>query len=492
MTIGADMCSETFAVGVDIGGTHLRAARIARSGEILRKKVIPGSREPAIALELIDELIREMDGTGAVAIGVGVPGRVNGWNGEVLSGGYLDFSGYDLKGVIAQTFGRPVIVENDCGMALVGEARLGVARGLGDVIMLTIGTGIGGAVMQSGQLVHGKRCAGQLGHLIVNVHGQPCRCGQFGCIETESSGSSLRRHLTEGGYGQNAMFEDVLRLATAGDPKALDVLRSWAEPLRAAIRTLSAAFDPEVVILGGGMGVAATRAQAFLPPLPSWYDVEVRAAALGDDAGVIGSGLVAFDLAATARAPSIESGKRLLMVNGVPASGKSSLARAVSEKTGWPLLGLDTVKTPFLEVLENVDRARNRTLGKASYKSIFSIIQEAPEGATFIVDAWFGFQPVALLEQHIKMAGITRVAELWCHAPPEVVAQRYSDRAAERVVGHPGLSYVPELVELAKRAQPSGVGPMLDIDTTAAQDIDAISTWASRALSASQSSAWLS
>ena len=177
--------------------------------------------------------------------------------------------------------------------------------------------------------------------------------------------------------------------------------------VEAAIRTLSAAFDPEVVILGGGMGDAAARAQAFLSPLHSWNDVEVRTAVLGDDAGVIGSGLVAFDLAASGRGPSSEVGKRLLMVNGVPASGKSSLARAISEKTCWPVLGLDTVKTPFLEVLENVDRAGNRILGKATYKSIFSIIQESPEGATFIVDAWFGFQPLALLEEHIKMAAIT-------------------------------------------------------------------------------------
>ena len=476
------MTSETFAIGVDIGGTNLRAARVSPSGEILQKEVSPGSRDPSRALALIEELICKMNGTSAVAIGVGVPGRVNGWSGEVLSGGYLDLSGHDMKGVLARAFGRPVAVENDCGMALVAEARLGAAQGLSDVVMMTIGTGIGGAVMQSRQLVHGKQCAGQLGHLVVSVDGQPCRCGQRGCVETESSGSSLRRHLAEAGYDQNTMFEDVLRFATSGDRNALAVMHSWAAPLRAAIRTLSAAFDPEVVILGGGMGDAAARAQAFLPPLHSWYDVEVRIAVLGDDAGVIGSGLAAFDLASGQRGPSSEVGKRLLMVNGVPASGKSSLARAISVETGWPLLGLDTVKTPCLEVLENVDRAGNRLLGKASYKAIFSIIEESPEGATFVVDAWFGFQPLALLEEHINMARITRVAELWCRAPPEVLAGRYADRASRRAAGHPGLSYVPELVELAKRAGPFRLGPVLDIDTTAPQDIDAVASWARRAL----------
>jgi glucokinase len=399
-----------------------------------------------------------------------------------LSGGYLDLSGHDLKGILAETFGRPVAIENDCGMALIAEARLGAARGLSDVVMMTVGTGIGGAVMQSRQLVHGKRCAGQLGHLVVNVDGQPCRCGQRGCVETESSGSSLRRHMVEAGYDHNTMFEDVLRLATSGDRNAFAVMLSWAAPMRAAIRTLSAAFDPEVVILGGGMGDAAARAQAFLPALHSWYDVEVRTAVLGDDAGVIGSGLAAFELASSRRGPASEIGRRLLMVNGVPASGKSSLARAISGETGWPLLGLDTVKTPFLEVLENIDRAGNRLLGKASYKAIFSIIEESPEGATFVIDAWFGFQPLVLLEEHIKMAGITRVAELWCHAPPDVIAERYSDRAGRRAPGHPGLSYVPELVELAKRAEPFRLGPVLDIDTTSPQDIGPLASWARRAL----------
>jgi glucokinase len=170
------------------------------------------------------------------------------------------------------------------------------------------------------------------------------------------------------------------------------------------------------------------------------------------------------------------------MVNGVPASGKSSLAHGLSERTGWPVLALDTIKTPFLELIEGVDRAFNRTLGRASYKSIFSIIQEAPEGATFIVDAWFGFQPISVLQEHVDTAGITSVAELWCHAPPEVVAQRYSERVSHRVPGHPGTSYVSELIELAKRAQPCRLGPVLDVDTTAPQEIAAIASWVEHAL----------
>jgi glucokinase len=468
------MSPEDFAIGIDVGGTNMRAARISPSGEILKKRSIAGSRDPAVALGLIKDLVRDMDGDGARAIGIGIPGRVDGWTGEIISGGFLDLSGVDLKQELSNTFGHPTIVANDCSLALIGESRRGAAKGLRNAVMMTIGTGIGGAVMESGQIVNGKRCAGQLGHLVVNLGGQHCPCGQRGCIETESSGTSLRRHLNEAGYGREIRFEHVLQQAEAGDEPAIGVMRAWGGPLRAAINTLSATFDPDVVILGGGMGQAAIRSLDFLPELQTWYQVEVRLAELGDDAGVIGCGLAALDLVLHApRGP----GKRLVMANGVPASGKSGLSRALSEKTGWPILALDTVKNPFLELIEGVDRPFNRILGRASYKSIFSIINESAPGSTFIVDAWFGFQPVDVLREHVAMAGITEVVELWCHAPPEVIGNRYKQRSDQRLPGHPGLAYVPELIELAKRAEPCRLGPVLDVDTTAQIEVDKVLIW---------------
>lgn len=472
------MSSEGFAIGVDIGGTNIRAAKISPSGAIIQKRVVSTSRDPHSALRLIIELISEIGGHSAAAVGIGVPGRVDGLTGDVVSGGYLDLSAVGLKSAIEAEFSRPVVVLNDCSMALVAETRVGAARGLRNVVMLTIGTGIGGAVINDGKLVNGKRSAGQFGHLVVNVNGEQCRCGQRGCVETESSGSSLRRHLHEAGYRDDAMFEDILPAARSGDAAALGVMRAWSGPLRAAIRTLSAAFDPDTVLIGGGMGGAALQALDFLPQLSGWYDVELRAAALGDDAGVIGAGLAAHELLERRSQATGATGRRLLMVNGVPASGKSSIARAISDATGWPVLGLDTIKTPFLELIEGVDRAFNRILGRASYKSIFSVIGEAPRGSTFIVDAWFGFQPADVLGKHMSEAGISAVAELWCHAPPEVVGQRYASRVAKRALGHPGLSYVPELMDLARQAKPMGLGPVLDIDATQSPDIGSIVSWA--------------
>src|SRR5215831_18249293 len=112
--------------------------------------------------------------------------------------------------------------------------------------------------------------------------------------------------------------------------------------------------------------------------------------------------------------------KRVVLVNGVPASGKSTVARALSRAEGWPLLGLDTVKEAFFEHLGTGDRDYNRLLGKASYQAIFDLIADFPDNATAVVDAWFGFQPAEVLEKHLTRAGVVKIAEVWCHAPAEI------------------------------------------------------------------------
>jgi glucokinase len=477
------METQQCTIGVDVGGTNIRAARISAAGEILVKKIVPGSRDRDTAIGLITGLIREMDGPDIAAIGIGVPGRTNARTGEVLSGGFLDLSGCDFKGLMERTFGRPVAVANDCSMALIAETRVGAARGVESAVMLTIGTGIGGAAMENGRIVSGKQSAGQLGHLIVNHTGRQCVCGQRGCVETESSGTALRRHLDEAGYSPETRFEHILPLAQAGDERALSVIHSWAGPLRAAIGTLAASFDPGVLLLGGGMGRAALDALAFLPEATGWYKTIVRSAELGDDAGIIGAGLAALDIARPGNALAQRSmGKRVLMVNGIPASGKSRLSHALSERTGWPILALDTIKNPFLQNIEGVDRLFNRTLGKASYQAIWSVIRDAPGGSAFIVDAWFGFQPIELLRNHIAMSGVTEIAEIWCHAPGDVLAERYAARLEERLPGHPGAAYIPELIELAKRAAPTGLAPVCDIDTTLPPTDDAVADWVRQAL----------
>lgn len=224
--------------------------------------------------------------------------------------------------------------------------------------------------------------------------------------------------------------------------------------------------------IGRGLGCDAARALADLPAVAPWFRPTILPAKLGDDAGVIGAALSTFDMGAAAE-------KRVVLVNGVPASGKSRLAKSLSQRTGWPVLSLDGIKNPFLEHIGDVDRDFNRTLGKASYQAIWSFIREAPAGSTFIVDAWFGFQPKALLETYIEDAGVDRVAELWCKVPGVVAAERYASRLKDRLPGHPGAEYVAELAVLADRAEPMACGALRTVDQTKEPDMDSIMAWIS-------------
>lgn len=174
--------------------------------------------------------------------------------------------------------------------------------------------------------------------------------------------------------------------------------------------------------------------------------------------------------------------KGVALVNGVPASGKSSTARALSRATGWPLLTLDTVKEALFEELGTGDRDYNRKLGRASYRAMFAIVGEAPAGSRFVMDAWFGFQPRELLDELVARAGVTALAQIWCAAPPDEIGARYARRVGERSAGHLGLDYVPELLALARRAEPLTGLPTFTVDTTAPLDLAGMAGWAGERL----------
>jgi chloramphenicol 3-O-phosphotransferase len=169
--------------------------------------------------------------------------------------------------------------------------------------------------------------------------------------------------------------------------------------------------------------------------------------------------------------------KRVILVNGIPASGKSSLAVELSAQTGWLTLSVDGIKNPFLQRLEGVDRAFNRKLGQASYQVIWSIIAAAPAGSAFIVDAWFGFQPKEVLTDYLAQAGITQVLEIWCQISPQTAAARYEARLGERLPGHLGAEYIPELKVLAEKAQPMALGPVYYSNHESPVDINDIRLW---------------
>ncbi len=281
-------------IGVDIGGTNLRAARISADGTIEARISERITRDPAVVTERVIELVHHLDTPDVVAVGVGIPGRVDARRRKVLSGGYIDLSLKPFADEVEAAVGKPVAIDNDCNMALVAEIAVGAGQGYENVVMFTIGTGIGGAVVLEGKIVRGSMTAGQLGHLTVDIAGHTCACGRRGCVETTSSGLALGRLIAEAGLPAGTAAEELLSRSEAGDKPAKDLLHRWVYPLRAAIDTAVAAFAPDLVLLGGGLGAAAHRALVLAPPMAEWYLCPVGQAQLGDDAGVIGAGISAL------------------------------------------------------------------------------------------------------------------------------------------------------------------------------------------------------
>lgn len=289
----------TQAIGVDVGGTRLRVARVAADGRILARQAGPVERARDAFLPTLIGMVGQVMTPEVAAIGIGLPGRIDARRGAVHSAGYLDIAGLPVAETMAARLGLPIAIDNDCGMALVAEMSVGAARGCRDVVMFTIGTGIGGAVATYGDLMRGRSFAGQLGHVTVDTLGEPCACGRRGCVETTSSGTALGRLVAKAGLPAGTTADALLAAALSGTSSARAILarailEAWTTPLRSAIGSMVAVADPEVVLLGGGLGAAAAAALAYVPETSAWYQCPVRPALLGDDAGVIGAALYAL------------------------------------------------------------------------------------------------------------------------------------------------------------------------------------------------------
>lgn len=276
------------AIGVDIGGTNLRVARVAADGKVLDECSTNTGITPTQVAEAVVRMVKGLDGLSVVGVGVGVPGRVDFPNRKVRSGGFVDLSANDLVTDIENALGKPCILETDANLALLAEQKFGAGRGATDAVLLTIGTGIGGAALVGGQILRGKSSGGQFGHVTVDHTGLPCACGRRGCVETTSSGTALGRILMEAGFAKGTRVETVLKRAETGDPDACRVIECWALPLRAAIDSIIASLDPQKVILGGGLGTVACHALNFAPGVSAWFQADVVPAQLGDRAGVVG------------------------------------------------------------------------------------------------------------------------------------------------------------------------------------------------------------
>jgi glucokinase len=268
-------------------------------------------------VEAVQE-VRKAAGRELTAVGFGVPSLVDARTGIVTTTVHLPLRDVPLRNVMAERLGVPVAVDNDANAAMFAEHRRGAARGARTAALLTLGTGIGGGIVVDGELLRGAHGgAGEWGHMVVDVDGLECTCGNRGCLEMLVSGTALGRdarraaeELPDSGFGQalSAGREITGMLATElahdGDPVALDVVTKVGRHLGVGLSNVINILNPEVIVVGGGVIAAgelllepARKVVAQRALAPSRDQVRIVPTRFGDASGMVGAALLAMDLA---------------------------------------------------------------------------------------------------------------------------------------------------------------------------------------------------
>ena len=315
-----------YCVGIDLGGTFIKAALLDAAPTVRARREVqtPVDGGAEAVIEAMAKVAEELLPAGGVArsdvlgVGVGSPGPLDLEAGVVI--GMPNIPGFEnvpLRKCLAERLSLPVALENDANAAALGEYRVGSGQGVGDMVLLTLGTGVGSGIVIAGQLVHGAHGMGaEIGHLIVEPGGEPCGCGQRGCleryasatyladyarrlIEQEGRPSSLREVLATTGQ---ITSKDVVEARRAGDALAAEVWDRAMRYLAVGCVSICRVLDPEMIVLGGGLAKAG---EELLGPLRGHFErlhwklseprTTLALAALGNDAGVIGAACVAWE-----------------------------------------------------------------------------------------------------------------------------------------------------------------------------------------------------
>ncbi|MGL6278235.1 MAG: ROK family protein [Gaiella sp.] len=295
------MSGET-VVGVDVGGTKILAAVVARDGTIGRTIEVPtplGSEEAILAE--IDRLVADLLTDGGVAVGIGVPMNLDPETGIAHRATNLPLDEVDIAGRVRTRFGLPVGIENDANAVALAEWRLGAGVGARTLVAFTLGTGVGGGIVLDGRLYRGWA---ELGHIVVDADGAPCQgnCHGRGHLEAVASGlaaDAAARAL----YGDASDAHELVRRARVGESDAIAAVGRIGHFLGIGIGSLANIFDPQVFVVGGGFGAAAgevlleaARATARREAIaPADERLRIVPAALGEESGVVGAALVGFE-----------------------------------------------------------------------------------------------------------------------------------------------------------------------------------------------------
>lgn len=278
-----------FVLGIDIGGTNLVVGSVAEDGSRLVATASEPTDAEAGATDVLDRLVnlaeraieatrRESPGAEILGVGVGAPGPLDTRRGIVLLTPNLGWVDMPLRQIIHDRLGLPAALDNDANCAVLGEWWVGAARGARDAIGITIGTGIGGGLILGGRLYHGASdVAGEIGHTTIDTEGRRCKCGNYGCLEAYASGPNIAIRAIEeleagaksrlpdyvGGALRRITAQTVYLAAQEGDELALEVVNDTAKFLGVGIGNLLNVFNPEVVVVCGG--VTAAGDHLFIP-----------------------------------------------------------------------------------------------------------------------------------------------------------------------------------------------------------------------------------
>ncbi|MDD5072315.1 MAG: ROK family protein [Candidatus Omnitrophica bacterium] len=284
---------------MDIGGTNIRFGIIDGRGKVIARYRMPTLKEQGkykVIRRLLDAAagLIKRSGVKVKAIGAGCPGPLDSKKGEILSPPNLpDWRGVRLKKIIERRFRVPVVVENDANCAGLGESVRGAGRRASSMVLLTLGTGIGSAIVLDGKLWTGKGgFASELGHVSIDIKGPKCGCGNRGCLEMYASATAVVRRMKKA----EMTAEQTYGAARKGDKLARKIVDETAVYLGAAVANIINALDPEVIVLAGGMAKAGKKYFAKIRKAAkeralkeSFKGVRIVPAELGEDAGIIGA-----------------------------------------------------------------------------------------------------------------------------------------------------------------------------------------------------------
>jgi glucokinase len=278
-----------FVLGIDIGGTNLVVGCVAEDGSSLHALASEPTQAEAGANDVVDRLValaerciaqarRELPGAEIVGVGAGAPGPLDTKSGIVLLTPNIGWVNMPLRQIIRDRLGLPAELDNDANCAVLGEWWVGAARGTRHAIGITIGTGIGGGLILDGRLYHGASdVAGEIGHTTIDTEGRRCKCGNYGCLEAYASGPNIAMRAIEaieagaetrlpgyvGGDMSRITAQTVYEAAHDGDELALEVVNDTAKFLGAGVANLLNVFNPEVVVICGGVTLAGDH--LFIP-----------------------------------------------------------------------------------------------------------------------------------------------------------------------------------------------------------------------------------